>query len=80
MYACVLCALFVLAEAAWPRNAALSFGKGFAVMLQGAWLIRIADIMWTGALLKSPPGGSPWQQQPLLHFRRSHGSGSRYAG
>ena len=50
MYACILCAVFVLAEAAWPRNAALSFGKGFAVMLQGAWLIRIADIMWTGAL------------------------------
>ena len=45
----VLCMLGILGEAALPRSAVLAGAKSAAVLIQGVWLIMIANIMWTGA-------------------------------
>ena len=44
-----LCSIAILAEAAVPRSTVLAGAKSAAVLVQGAWLVQIAGIMWTGA-------------------------------
>jgi hypothetical protein len=40
----------VLVEAAVPRSAVPAGAKSAAMLVQGAWLVEIANIMWTGVL------------------------------
>ena len=46
------CAISIAAELIAPRNMLVASGRAFFALLQGAWLVQIAHIMWGGAVLE----------------------------
>ena len=67
-YSAALCMLAVGAEAVVPRSVVLGGAKSAAVLIQGVWLIMIANIMWTGQHPERVPGLSV---QPCLYWIHS---------